>query len=139
MKTIYKVILGIFIFFIIGLGVILFVPFSSKQVPEPQITETNTFIHAKLIEIGLSDILVDYSNDRVLVRYNEPKSFTNRTQIFLIVANESPLAKKIVLQVFDNFIPRQELTADTSIVYQLKNGLISEEQFNQSITKAKLE
>lgn len=75
-------------FVIISVLVILvlyFLPAPSYEA-DPLIEESNTLILHDIRELGIKDVLVDKTDDHVLVRYNEPQGFSNRSSIMAIAA-----------------------------------------------------
>jgi hypothetical protein len=127
---------------LLGIAVILLLALllwpSPSAAPEPELKEANTVILGGLSGLGISDALVDVNDERVLVRYNEPPGFANRSAIMEIAASNAPLTDQIILQVFDNFEPKQQVVADTSMVLSYTDGGISEEEFLASLNASQL-
>lgn len=106
---------------------------------DPLIEESNTLILHDIRELGIKDVLVDKTNDQVLIRYNEPQGFMNRSSIIAIAAGHAPLTERIIIQVFDDFKPKEEIVAYTPLALQYAGGEITEDEFLKSVNTSKLQ
>ena len=141
MKPLAKWQIGILVILLIlvaGTALVYFWPAPSSE-ETPAVELTNTLILGSLTNLGLTDVLIDKTDGQVLIRYNEPRDFANRSSVFAVAANYAPFTNQIVLQVFDNFEPKEEIIANTTRALEYADGQISETQFMQSLTVSKLQ
>ncbi|HEY9206880.1 MAG TPA: hypothetical protein VIO58_13290 [Candidatus Methanoperedens sp.] len=135
----WKSLLAAFVFIsVILILVLYFLPAPSYEA-DPLIEESNTLILYDIRELGIKDVLVDKTDDHVLVRYNEPQGFMNRSSIMAIAAGHAPLTERIIIQVFDDFKPKEEMVAKTPLALQYAGGEITEDEFLKSVNTSKLQ
>lgn len=98
----------------VGLGVAG--PASSDTI-EPN--ERDSELYASLADAGVSDAVVEISDEHVLVRYEVPDGM-NRTESLEIVLRKSaaaaPNTQVLVVQVYDGYEPALQATVETSVV-----------------------
>ena len=135
----WKSLLSAFVFILAILILALyFLPAPSDE-DAPVIEESNTLILYDIRELGIKDVLVDKTDNHVLIRYNEPQGFMNRSSIMAIAAGHAPLTERIIIQVFDDFKPKEEMVAKTPLALQYAGGEITEDEFLKSVNTSKLQ
>lgn len=135
----WKSLLAAFLFIsVLAIFVLYFLPAPSYEA-YPLIEESNTLILYDIRGLGIKDVLVDKTDDHVLIRYNEPQGFSNRSSIIVIAAGHAPLTERIIIQVFDDFKPKEEMIAETPLALLYAGGEITEDEFLKSINISKLQ
>jgi len=97
-----------------------------------EVKEANSLILSDLRDLGLTDVLVDVTDEQVLIRFNEPQGFANRSAVMAMAASDAPWTQYIMLQVFSNYQPKEQLIVNTSLALEYGNGQISEGDFSEA-------
>ncbi len=127
---------------IISLGItiaslVIFFVLSMPAKPEPAASDKNTNLYNALLDFGITDAVVDITEERAFIRYNLPDFLDNETAVFYIMvaaASVAPEAQVIIVQTYQNFEPVDEVTVSTKDVISLREGKISEEEFLKKIS-----
>lgn len=122
---------------VIVVSVFLFLPREkalkpSVVAPEAEVVvlrEENTTLYSLLYQMGL-DPLVDVTDQRVLIRYNQPEEISEKIyyRILAYSARTSPNSEEIIVQIYRNYSPHMEIRANTQDVLSWIEGRISMEE-----------
>lgn len=93
----------------------------------------NTDLHIALVnDFNLEDSLVDATQERVLVRYNETQTIKT-SGIVKTIASIYPDTKKIIIQKFIDFEPKEQAEIAIGDALALLEGTLTEEEFSKKI------
>ncbi|RLI85044.1 MAG: hypothetical protein DRO98_07650 [Archaeoglobales archaeon] len=111
---------------------------SLPLLPEPEITTNplNTELYLALASVGIEDAVVDITDERALIRYNLPENMSKESVNYYIMgaaATIAPNSSKIVIQVYENFTPVEEVVVSTEDVLTFMNETITHEEFEKRI------
>jgi len=125
---------------LIGLAVVLafvIIILSLPTQPEPEITPNplNTGLYLALASVGIEDAVVDITPERALIRYNLPANMSKESANYYIMGAAATIANssKIVIQVYENFMPVEEVVVSTEDVLAFINGTISYKELEKRI------
>jgi len=117
--------------------IILILGYWSSDREEPiRPNEANDKVYAGLVKLGIRDAVVDITPERALVRYNLPENMSKvemRYHILWLIAGISPNSSKIVIQVYENFTPLEEVIVSTEDVLAFMNETITYEELQKRI------
>jgi len=101
-----------------------------------EIREKNTQLYAALVAVGIEDAIVDITGERALIRYNLPPNLnTEATWYYIMSASTAiaPESDKIIIQTYENYEWREEVTVNTTDVMALMNEDITMEDFKEMV------
>jgi len=105
--------------------------------PEPEIIPNplNTELYIALTSVGIEDAVVDITPERALVRYNLPENMSKESVNYYIMGAAAAItnSSKIVIQVYENFTPLEEVVVNTDDVLAFMNETITYEEFEKRI------
>lgn len=105
--------------------------------PEPEIIPNplNTELYIALASVGIEDAVVDITPERALVRYNLPENMSKESVNYYIMGAAAAItnSSKIVIQVYENFTPLEEVVVNTDDVLAFMNETITYEEFEKRI------
>ena len=105
--------------------------------PEPEIIPNplNTELYLALASVGIEDAVVDITPERALVRYNLPENMSKESVNYYIMGAAAAItnSSKIVIQVYENFTPLEEVIVSTEDVLAFMNETITYEEFEKRI------
>jgi len=105
--------------------------------PEPEIIPNplNTELYLALTSVGIEDAIVDITDERALVRYNLPENMSKESVNYYIMGAAAAItnSSKIVIQVYENFTPLEEIVVSTEDVLAFMNETITYEEFEKRI------
>jgi len=112
--------------------------FTIQTPSEPELTPNplNAELYFFLSNGGLENALVDITPERALIRYNLPENVSTETTNFFVMkasARIAPNSSKIIIQVYENFTPLEEVIVSTEDVLAFMNGTITYEEFEKRI------
>ena len=124
-------ILAAVIFLVIGILYIVPSPKEEEVIPNPK----NTELYTLLANVGIEDALVDITKDRALIRYELPENMSKEASQYYIMLAAATItnSSKIVIQVYENFTPLEEVVVSTDDVLAFMNGTITYEEFEKRI------
>lgn len=101
--------------------------------------EKNSRLYSELAERGFEDVVVDINDDRALVRYDVPEEMDVERSKMVVMGETSDIAgsRKIVLQVYQDFEPVEEVQVSAADVDLFKNGKISYSDLQSKIKSNK--
>lgn len=105
--------------------------------PEGQITpsEANSRVFAGLAQEGIDGAVVDVTQERAFVRYEVPENSSVEESELLVtrvVAAEAPNASSVVLEVYRDFEPVEEVTVSMETAERFGDDEISAEELRGS-------
>lgn len=108
--------------------------------PQSEITPNpiNTELSSALAAVRIENAFVDVTDKRVLITYNAPKHMsTAAAQHYIIskAANAAPNSRRIVLQVYGDSIPFEEVVVDTGDYFAVMNKKITYRDFEKRIER----
>jgi len=117
---------------------ILSLYFLSLESEKPEITPNplNIELYAALASVGIEDAVVDITQERALIRYNLPENMSKESVNYYIMgaaATIAPNSSKIVIQVYGNFEPLEEIVVKTEDVLAFMNETITYEELEKRI------
>jgi len=123
---------------IVAFALIAFFILSLLTQPEPEITPNplNTELYSALASAGIEDAVVDITPERALIRYNLPENMSKESANYYIMgaaATITPNSSKIVIQVYEDFEPLEEVVANTEDVLAFIDGAITYEELEKRI------
>jgi len=118
------------------IAIILFI-LSLPSQPEAEITPSplNTKLYTILASAGIEDAVVDITDERALVRYNLPKDVNKEDALQFVVIEVAKISdsNKIIIQIYDNFTPLEEVNVDKEDALKLARHEITYEELKQRI------
>ena len=115
-------------------AIALFILYHPSQL-ETEITPNplNTELYAALVSIGIENAVVDITPERAFVRYNLPENMRKVNYYIMGAAAAITNSSKIVIQVYENFTPLEEVVVNTDDVLAFMNETITYEEFEKRI------
>ena len=101
-----------------------------------EIREENTQLYAALVAVGIEDAIVDITDERALIRFNLPNNLNKEATWYYIMSASTAIAPesdKIIIQTYENYERREELTVNTTDAMALINGKITMEEFQKML------
>jgi len=101
-----------------------------------EIREENTRLYAALVAVGIEDAIVDITDERALIRFNLPNNLNKEATWYYIMSASAAIAPetdKIIIQTYENYERREEVTVNTTDVIALINGSITIEEFQKML------
>ena len=101
-----------------------------------EIREENTQLYAALVAVGIEDAIVDITDERALIRFNLPNNLNKEATWYYIMSASAAIAPetdKIIIQTYENYERREEVTVNTTDVMALINGSITMEEFQKML------
>jgi len=101
-----------------------------------EIHEENTQLYAALVAVGIEDAIVDITDERALIRFNLPNNLNKEATWYYIMSASAAIAPetdKIIIQTYENYERREEVTVNTTDVMALINGNITMEEFQKML------
>jgi len=101
-----------------------------------EIREENTQLYAALVAVGIEDAIVDITDERALIRFNLPNNLNKEATWYYIMSASAAIAPetdKIIIQTYENYERREEVTVNTTDVIALINGSITMEEFQKML------
>ncbi|RLG39170.1 MAG: hypothetical protein DRN91_00585 [Candidatus Alkanophagales archaeon] len=88
-----------------------------------------------MTSVGIEDAIVDITDERALVRYNLPENMSKESVNYYIMGAAAAItnSSKIVIQVYENFTPLEEIVVSTEDVLAFMNETITYEEFEKRI------
>ena len=121
---------------IVTLAIALYV-LSLPTQPEPEIAPDplSTELYLTLASAGIHDAVVDVTEERALIRYNLPENVSKESVNYYIIGATAAIANssRIVIQVYDNFTPLEEVEVSRDDVLAFMNHDITYEEFKGRI------
>lgn len=99
-------------------------------------SEQNTELYGKLAASGIQDALVDVTEERALIRYNQPANMTRSSSVHIAMgsaAQVAPNSSEIVVEVYEDFEPAVTATVTTDDVLAFLDGEITYETFRDRV------
>ena len=84
-----------------------------------EIREENTRLYAALVAVGIEDAIVDITDERALIRFNLPNNLNKGATWYYIMSASAAIAPetdKIIIQTYENYERREEVTVNTTDV-----------------------
>ena len=79
---------------------------------------------------------MDITNERALIRFNLPRNLKKESAWYYIMSASAAIAPetdKIIIQTYENYERREEVTVNTTDVMALINGSITMEEFQKML------
>lgn len=95
----------------------------------------NTELYLALASVGIEDAVVDITEERALIRYNLPENMSKEAVNYYIMGAAATItnSSKILIQVYENFTPLEEVIVSTEDVLAFMNGTITYEELEKRI------
>jgi len=124
-----------FVIIVVSIAILVFLSLPSPREPEAIPDPLNHELYLKLTNMGIKDAVVDITKERVLIRYNLLKSMNKSSVNYEIMRNAATIADsgKIVIQVYKDFKPLEEIVASREDVLAYMNGAISYKELEKRI------
>ena len=138
----WKIVLIIFIVLAIILGVVYF--YFSYKIKQNSVflNVQNTDLYNVIARFGLSDAVVDISDERIVVSYNLENLSQKNEALFLTLGAAyqiSPDSKKIIIVEFYKLVPVEEVSIFMSDVKLYAESQLSEEELVEKMKIKKIE
>jgi hypothetical protein len=127
-----RLLIGVLV--VVGIGV---AGVSTLPAPGFDPSTANTEVHVRLAAAGFTDDVVDVTDERVLIRYTVPANFTRRTAALFVLrtaADVVPTVDRIVLQVYEDGRPVEQVSVETAMVHEYNDGRRSADSLLQEAT-----
>lgn len=132
-----KIILSVGIIILLGfivIGIIALLPY-----PSPEVTPSNysTEIYQDFTKVGIENVVVDTTKERVLVRYEVPNNLDreNSTKLVIQVVTTTVYDRPVIIQIYEDFRPIEQLTVDIETIQEYNNGHISLDEVKNRIER----
>jgi len=124
-----------FVIIVVSIAILVFLSLPSPREPEAISDPLNHELYLKLTNMGIKDAVVDITEERVLIRYNLLKSMNKSSVNYEIMRNAATIADsgRIIIQVYEDFKPLEEIVVSREDVLAYMNGAISYKELEKRI------
>lgn len=132
MKLWKKIVLGFCIILLLTLVYLYYKGSKESIVP---IVPENTQIYQGLVSLGLKEVVVDGSSERVIVSYNLINETTEKETYIFFISGSSyrlfPTASEVNIIEFKNLKPLEEIKISMADIKAFAEGTLTEQDFKQ--------
>jgi len=124
-----------FVIIVVSIAILVFLSLPSPREPEAISDPLNHELYLKLTNMGIKDAVVDITEERVLIRYNLLKNMNKSSVNYEIMRNAATIADsgRIIIQVYEDFKPLEEIVVSREDVLAYMNGAISYKELEKRI------
>lgn len=130
---------GLGLLLVVGIAVGAFVVFTQPSQPAPEVDppKMQSEVYEALAPMGYESVLVDASEHRILVRYEQPANTS--TELSYALARDTAAlhgngTDRIVVQAYEDYEPLREWTVPTDVVRGYLNGTVTQAELDEATT-----
>ena len=115
--------------------ILFFVVISSIYTVSAQVFVLHEALPTILVKSRIEDAVVDVTDERALVRYNLPHGLDKDDTLQFVIVEAAKISdsNKIVIQIYENFTPLEEINVDRKVVLDFAKHRITYEEFKQRV------